>query len=522
MEHMDLASLISGLEITAEDGSIDLSSVRVCDLTEDSRTAVPGSLFIARAGASDDGRQYIESAIECGAVAVLTDTGAIQLPKNSDAVVLVSSELTKHAAQIAERFWGDPASALSIMGVTGTNGKTTVAHFVHQLVRGAGVRCGLIGTVVIDDGRERARASMTTPPAIELSRTLATMVEQRCEAVAMEVSSHALCQGRAAALKFDAAVLTNITGDHLDYHKTAESYTDAKAMLFESLDEEAEAVFAVDAPGSEQIADRCAQSVKKRWCALDHDAEWSIAVDKESIDGMTLSVRTPIGMFTCRTRIIGSYNALNLIESIAAADVLLDRLGVGADERIGSYEKTLASIALAPGRLERVDADGDSVRVFVDFAHTDDALRTTLAGIRPLVEPGAKLWVVFGCGGNKDTTKRARMGRVASDGADRIIVTSDNPRTEKPSAIVDEILTGIDPMARMRVDVHVDRAQAIAFAIERAEKGDVIVIAGKGHETEQEVPNAMGGVSTIRFDDREHARAALRKRRLKFPSAEAL
>lgn len=519
---MDLGSLITGLKITPISGSADLSSVRVCDLTEDSRTAVPGSLFIARAGSSDDGRQYIESAIECGAVAVLTDTQEIELPRNSNAVVLVSSELTKHAAQIAERFWGDPASALSIMGVTGTNGKTTVAHFVHQLVRGAGVRCGLIGTVVIDDGRERARASMTTPPAIELSRTLATMVEHRCEAVAMEVSSHALSQGRASALKFDAAVLTNITGDHLDYHKTTESYTDAKAMLFESLDDEAQAVFAIGAPGGEQIADRCAQSVKKRWCALDHDAEWSIAVDKESIDGMTLSVRTPIGGFTSQTKIIGKYNALNLIESIASADVLLDRLGVEANERLESYEKTLASIALPPGRLERVDADGDAVRVFVDFAHTDDALSTTLAGIRSMVEPRAKLWVVFGCGGNKDKSKRARMGRVAIEGADRVVVTSDNPRTEKPSSIVDEILTGIDPMARMRVDVHVDRARAIATTIERAESSDVIVIAGKGHETEQEVPSAMGGISTIHFDDREHARAALRKRRLKFPSAEAL
>ena len=360
---------------------------------------------------------------------------------------------------------------------------------------------------------------MTTPPAIELSRTLATMVEHRCEAVAMEVSSHALSQGRASALSFDAAVLTNITGDHLDYHKTHRGYTDAKAVLFESLDDEAEAVFAQDAPGSEAIAERCAQGVRQRWCAVDGDADWSIGVEEESIDGMSLSVRTPIGGFLSRTGIIGKYNALNLIEAIAAADVLLARLGVGGDERLGSYKKTLASIALPPGRLERVDARGDSVRVFVDFAHTDDALRATLAGIRPLVDPRARLWAVFGCGGNKDTTKRPRMGRVASEGADRIVVTSDNPRTEKPSAIVDEILSGIDPMARMRVDVQVDRASAIGFAIAKAEPGDVIVIAGKGHETEQEVPGPMGGVSTIHFDDREHARAALRERRLKFPIA---
>ena len=518
---MDLKSLIEGMEITPTDGAADLSSVRVCDLTEDSRTAVPGSLFVARAGLSADGRLYIEAAIECGAVAVLTDTADVEIPRDAQTVVLVSNDLARDAATIAERFWGEPASALSILGVTGTNGKTTVAHFVHQLVKGAGVRCGLIGTVVIDDGRERARASMTTPPAIELSRTLATMVEHRCEAVAMEVSSHALSQGRASALKFDAAVLTNITGDHLDYHKTIEGYTDTKAVLFESLDEEAEAVLAKDARGSETMAGRCVLGVKQRWCALDQDADWAVAVEQESIDGMTLRVRTPTCAFTANTRLIGKYNALNLIEAIAGADVLLGRLGVAEQERRSSFEKTLASIALPPGRLERVDRADDAVRVFVDFAHTDDALETTLAGIRPLVDPRSKLWVVFGCGGNKDTTKRPRMGRVASEGADRVVVTSDNPRTERPSAIVDEILAGIDPMARMRIDVQVDRARAISFAIEKAEPGDVIVLAGKGHETEQEVPSAMGGVSTIRFDDREHARAALRQRRLRFPAAGA-
>ncbi|MCA9303066.1 MAG: UDP-N-acetylmuramoyl-L-alanyl-D-glutamate--2,6-diaminopimelate ligase [Phycisphaerales bacterium] len=521
MGAMDLKTLIAGLDIHATNASADLSSVQVCDLTEDSRTAVPGSLFVARAGLSTDGKRYIEDAIECGAVAVLTDTAGIELPRNSDALVLVSKELTRHAALIAERFWGNPASALSIMGVTGTNGKTTVAHFVQQLVRGAGVRCGLIGTVVIDDGRECARASMTTPPAIELSRTLATMVEHRCEAVAMEVSSHALSQGRASALRFDAAVLTNITGDHLDYHKTPEGYADAKAVLFELLDAEAEAVFARGAPGSEGIAGRCAQGVHKRWCSLDGDTDWGVRVETESIDGMTLSVRTPMGGFTKRTKLIGSYNALNLVEAIASTDILLDRLNVGDAERLASYEKTLASIGLPPGRLERVDGRGDTVRVFVDFAHTDDALRTTLAGIRPLVDPRSKLWVVFGCGGDKDRTKRPRMGRVASEGADRVVVTSDNPRTEKPSAIVDEILSGIDPMARIRVDVQVDRGRAIVFAIEHAEPGDVVVIAGKGHETEQIVPSPVGGVSTIRFDDREHARVALRQRRLKFPAAGA-
>ncbi len=520
---MDLKTLIAGLPIDALDAGVDLASIRVCDLTEDSRTAVPGSLFVARAGLKSDGRQYIHDAIECGAVAILTDADAAKSVARSGVVVLMTDDLVRVSALIAERFWGNPASALSIAGVTGTNGKTTVAHFIHQLVRGAGVRCGLVGTVVIDDGREVARAAMTTPPAIELSRTLATMVEHRCEAVAMEVSSHALDQGRASALQFDVAVFTNLTGDHLDYHQTVEAYRDAKAVLFEGLDDESVAVFAKGIDASDEMARRCRPGVEQRWCAMD-DGQWSIRVDAETIDGMTVFVRTPGGDFSVCTKILGRYNAMNLIEAVAASDALLEKLGVEVDERNASYAKTIARMVLPPGRLERVDVEGDAVRVFVDFAHTDDALKTTLAGLQALVSAASKLWVVFGCGGDRDKTKRPRMGSIAAAGADRVVVTSDNPRTEKPSQIVDEILAGIADVDRSRVEVQVDRGRAIEYAIASADAGDVIVIAGKGHETEQIVPDGVGGiggvggVATFHFDDREHARQALRQRRLKFPS----
>jgi UDP-N-acetylmuramoyl-L-alanyl-D-glutamate--2,6-diaminopimelate ligase len=359
---------------------------------------------------------------------------------------------------------------------------------------------------------------MTTPPAIELSRTLATMVEQRCEAVAMEVSSHALDQGRASALDFDAAVFTNLTGDHLDYHNTNESYRDAKGLLFEGLDSESVAVFARGIDANTEMAQRCKPSVEQRWCVVEGDDDWAISIVAETIDGMVVSVRTPSGEFESSTKLLGRYNALNLIESIAAADVLLGKLDVGAEERMLSYKKTLAGIALPAGRLERVDDFGDRVRVFVDFAHTDAALRTTLNGIRPLLDQTSRLWVVFGCGGDRDSTKRPRMGSVAVGLADRVVVTSDNPRTEKPSRIVDEILEGIEAADRIYVEVQIERSQAIHHAIASAEEGDVIIIAGKGHETEQIVPSAMGGVSSFHFDDREHARAALRERRLRFPS----
>ncbi len=521
---MDLETLISGLDIRAVDDRADLSAIRVCDLTEDSRTAVPGSLFIARAGLVNDGRGYISDAVECGAVAVLTDSVDAAKPVRPGVVVLIADDLLKVSGLLAERFWGNPGEKLAIAGVTGTNGKTTIAHFIHQLIRGCGVRCGLIGTVVIDDGRESARAAMTTPPAIELSRTLATMVEHHCHAVAMEVSSHALDQGRASAIGIDAAVFTNLTGDHLDYHESFEAYRDAKGLLFDGLGEGASAVFMNGTDDGAGMAQRCAPGVDQVWCTLDAGESgndgWAITVQSQTIEGMRVRLRTPIGDLDAHTRILGVYNAMNLIEAVAAADALLAKLGVDADERVASYIKTLTRMKLPPGRLERVDAEGDTIRVFVDFAHTDDALRSTLAGVRDLVDPTARLWVVFGCGGNRDTTKRARMGAVAADGADRIVVTSDNPRTEKPSKIVDQVLSGIEHSDRYRVEVQVDRAAAIAHAIRIAEPGDVIVIAGKGHETEQILPHPAGGVSTIHFDDREHAYEALRERRLRLMDTE--
>ncbi|MBL4590385.1 MAG: hypothetical protein JKY96_00345, partial [Phycisphaerales bacterium] len=259
---MDLKELIAGLDISVVDagpdgggvGGVDLSSIRVCDLTEDSRTAVPGSLFIARPGLVSDGRGFISDAIECGAVAVLTDSPKSAQGLGRGVVALVADDLLAVSALLAERFWGDPGSTLAIAGVTGTNGKTTIAHFIHQLIRGCGVRCGLIGTVIIDDGRESARAAMTTPPAIEMSQTLATMLEHRCQAVAMEVSSHGLAQERTSALHFDAAVFTNLTGDHLDYHQTFEEYRDAKGKLFDGLDAESVAIFAKGIEANTEMA----------------------------------------------------------------------------------------------------------------------------------------------------------------------------------------------------------------------------------------------------------------------------
>ncbi len=511
---MELAELISGLDLRVVG---DPAGVRVCDVTEDSRTAVPGSLFIARGGLKADGRRYAAAAVECGAVAVLSDTDDLELPRHARAVVLVTPEVPRLGAIVGERFWGRPSEKLALVGVTGTNGKTSVSTMVRAVLQaaragGQRVRCGLIGGVVVDDGREIAPAMMTTPPAVELSRTLATMVDAGCGAAAMEVSSHALDQRRADALAFDVAVFTNLTGDHLDYHKTMEAYLAAKRRLFELLPPDGVRVLNADDGHSKAMA-----GPNTRWCSVEGhaDASWRATVGGATLDGMELSVDCPLGSFTGHVAAVGGHNAINALQALCAGDAAMERLGLGDAERLEALRRGLGAIRPPRGRLERVSGADDAVTVFVDFAHTDDALRRALDAVRGVLPAGGTLTGVFGCGGDKDRTKRPRMGRVASERCDRVVVTSDNPRTERPSAIVDEILAGIPAGDRGKVSVQVDRGKAIRHAITTARDGEVIVIAGKGHETEQISCDAAGNLVSRHFDDAEEARAALRERRLR-------
>ncbi|MEZ6241942.1 MAG: UDP-N-acetylmuramoyl-L-alanyl-D-glutamate--2,6-diaminopimelate ligase [Phycisphaerales bacterium] len=507
-EGMQLASLIEGLGVTLARG--EASSVRVCDVTEDSRTAVPGSLFVARRGRSFDGRKFVGPAIECGASAVLTDDPEIELPRHPKVALLVTDDVAGVSARIAERFYGEPSKKLILVGVTGTNGKTTVAHLTQQMLNAADVRCGLIGTVDVDDGREVAPASMTTPPAIELSRTLATMVEQGLTAAAMEVSSHALDQGRAAALAFDVAVFTNLTGDHLDYHQTMEAYAASKAKLFAMLPPDGVSVLNADDPAHASM-----RGANPTLCTMEGapGAAWSASVVKATPAGLTLHVRGPGVDVEAVTPLLGAHNAMNALEAIAAGAAALRKAGKG-DDTIADAARAMLERARPPrGRLERVTTEADDITVFVDFAHTDDALEKVLSALREVLPAGAGLWVVVGCGGNKDQTKRPRMGRVAAALADQAVFTSDNPRTEPPGQIITQMMGGVPEPARRRIVVQADRSRAIHHAIEHAKAGAVIVLAGKGHETEQELPSAEGGVVRIAFDDREVARRALAMRR---------
>jgi UDP-N-acetylmuramoyl-L-alanyl-D-glutamate--2,6-diaminopimelate ligase len=527
---MRLGELVHGLDVqlAGEAGLSanlpgDVALTRICDITEDSRTVLPGSLFIARSGLKSDGKQFAQAAVHAGAAAILTDDRSLIV---AGVPVLFAKDIHLASSLAAERFYGDVSRHMQLIGVTGTNGKTTTTFLCWQLLNRIGTRCGLIGTVIVDDGVEVAAANMTTPPAIEISRSLARMRECACDAAALEVSSHALDQKRADALRFRAAVFSNLTGDHLDYHGTMEQYAGAKARLFTLLREDGLAVINAMDPWSERMVRDCkarvlrvgvVESGKHPQRSLDATCE----VTSHDMTGMGLRLNGPWGEITAKTSLVGLYNAFNILAAVCCTHAL------------GVAHETIAvgipQLTAPPGRLERVSAVDAPISVFVDYAHSDDSLRNVLSAvgsvmpnrIRPSTtlgqaagttarrREGARLCCVFGCGGDRDKTKRPRMGLAASELADAIVVTSDNPRTERPSDIVDQILAGIPLHKREQMIVQVDRARAIHAAIEQAREGDVIIIAGKGHETEQILPDGKGGTIRTHFDDREVAREAL-------------
>ncbi|HLP84569.1 MAG TPA: UDP-N-acetylmuramoyl-L-alanyl-D-glutamate--2,6-diaminopimelate ligase [Phycisphaerales bacterium] len=532
---MRLSDLVHGLDIhlCGEAGLSatlpgDVALTRICDITEDSRTVLPGSLFIARSGLKTDGKQFAKAAVDAGAAAILTDDASMRTHIHA-VPVLLAKDILLASSLLAERFYGDAAKDLHLIGVTGTNGKTTTTFLCWQLLNRVGTRCGLIGTVIIDDGVEVAAANMTTPPAIEISRSIARMRECACQAAALEVSSHALDQKRADALRFKAAVFSNLTGDHLDYHGTMENYASAKARLFSLLREDGVAIVNALDPWSQRMVRDCKARViragviepgVKPTTPLDATCQ----VTSHDMSGMGLTLTGPWGTFTAKTSLVGLYNAFNILAAVCSTHAL----GVSRD----TIASGIAHLTAPPGRLERVTAVDAPFSVFVDYAHSDDSLRNVLRAVGSVMpnrikpgalvgnaagathppQPGAKLWCVFGCGGDRDRTKRPRMGLAASELADMVVVTSDNPRTERPSDIVDQILAGVPANKRDALLVQVDRERAIDAAIANAREGDVIIIAGKGHETEQILPDGKGGTIRTHFDDREVAREALTRR----------
>ena len=474
----------------------------VTGVAYDSRKVAAGALFVAIPGFKQDGRKFAADALGRGAAVVVAE-GADPLPGSAAARVLVPSS-RKALARLADAYHGHPSRRLNVIGITGTNGKTTTSLLVEALLGAGGRPTGVIGTIQYRVGDQSEAASQTTPEALELQALLARMVEARVGGAAMEVSSHALSLSRVDGIEFDVAVFTNLTQDHLDFHKTLEAYRDAKARLFGLLARSRKprraAVVNVDDPAGAAMI--CATEADPRVRiltfglrapALLRPRRW-----ESGMAGITLEVVTPGGEVAITSALVGEHNVMNLLGAVG--------VGLALEMEPAQIGRILSGVATVPGRFERVEA-GQPFLVVVDYAHTPDALENVLATARKLLKPGARLGVVFGCGGDRDRGKRPIMGGIAARLADRAWITSDNPRSERPEAILAEIETGIPATAAGRHESVADRRRAIQGAVGWAREGDVVVIAGKGHETYQIVGSEM-----LPFDDREVARTALVER----------
>jgi len=473
-------------------------SLRLRGVAEDSRDVVEGGLFVARSGTTSEGSEFIEDALRRGATAVLLDAKAHPVLPTPGPVVVRAGDARIAGAHAAHRFHGTPCDALSVVGVTGTNGKTTVAWFVRALLAEVGRRCGLVGTIEIDDGRDKRVSALTTPSATVLADSLGRMVVHGCDSVVLEASSHALDQGRLLGVSAQIGIFTNLSGDHLDYHGTLATYAEAKARLFQLVRADGLAIVNVDDPAHERMI-RDAVCPVLRCSTRGNKADAQARMIEMSRHGSRFRLEGPWGVIESEAGIVGRHNAENLLLAVAAVHAL----GVENDQ----LGPAISAVHAPPGRLEPVPDQRAEFSVFVDYAHTDDALGNVLEAARPLVTEGGRLSVLFGCGGDRDRSKRPRMAEVANALADRIIVTSDNPRTEDPVAIVEDIMAGVSEARRDSVLIEVDRARAIEAAIDGARPGDVLVIAGKGHEDYQII-----GTERREFDDRLVASAALARR----------
>ncbi|HSC28315.1 MAG TPA: UDP-N-acetylmuramoyl-L-alanyl-D-glutamate--2,6-diaminopimelate ligase [Vicinamibacterales bacterium] len=488
--------------LPALDRSAD--SERVTAVAYDSRQTSPGAVFVALRGQHADGTGYARDAVARGAIAVVAE-GAVPAGIHVPWIRVADARLA--LAALSAEYYGNPSHQLVLVGITGTNGKTTTSYLLQAILEAAGVRTGRIGTVGYSDGSREIEAARTTPEAPDLQRMLREMVSQGCGACVLEVSSHALVLRRADGLHFTAAIFTNLTRDHLDFHQDMESYYRAKRRLFELLPPGGIGVVNLDDRRGSELAALPDRPVSY---AIDTPADVMPGPLSLSLEGLAFEVRTPRGPLPIRSRLVGRPSVYNILAAVAAAMAL--------DVSFGAIEKGVASLAQVPGRFEVVSTSGDEVRVVVDYAHTDDALRNLLEAARALAT--GRLVTVFGCGGDRDRSKRPLMGAVAARLSDLVIVTSDNPRSESPERIIDEIIRGIAVPADRAAGrgtggprptpyaAIVDRKSAIERAIREAGPGDLVLVAGKGHEKYQVI-----GDRVLPFDDVEVARAALARRR---------
>lgn len=470
----------------------------ITGIHHDSRRVEPGDLFVARRGEKSDGLRFVKQAVQQGAVAVLAE--ADHAPDRAPVPVLLVPDIRAAIGLAANVIYADPTADLGVIGITGTNGKTTTSYMLRSAIDGAGGRTGVLGTLGAAFGDLHFGAVHTTPEADEVARVASAMRRNGATHMVMEVSSHALDQRRADAVHYRVAAFTNLTQDHLDYHGTFEAYAAAKARLFFDLAPQ-DAVIMVDDEHGSALARRYDDEVGKCLRVSTSAASGADVRPQGEVRfharGLSCSVRTPAGRIDLDAPYVGHHNLANLLLTLGIVSAL------GLDVQLAAA--ALATGAPVPGRLERCDRPDDDVVVLVDYAHTPDALERALLAIRPLAR--GQLLCVFGCGGDRDRSKRPQMGGIVGRLADVALVTNDNPRSEDPQSIADAVLDGMRD-ATAEVLVELDRAEAINLAIRRAEPGDVVLVAGKGHE-----PYQIIGDEVLHFDDRQQARAALRSRK---------
>ncbi len=502
---MILRELLDGLEGCRVSGNPRLP---VTGLAYHSGEVVPGGVFVALKGLKTDGHLYVEAALKRGARVVVSDR---ELPLPPDVTMVQVKDARLALAHLSAAYFGHPSRELTLVGITGTNGKTTTAYLLEAILSAAGHRVGVLGTVNYRVGRRQWPAPVTTPESLDLNRLLREMVNEGATHAIMEVSSHALDLRRVDRVAFDIGIFTNLTQDHLDYHRDLDSYFAAKSRLFLEIlgnggGPRGLAVLNLDDPRGRQLWSRVSGPV----LTFGHYFQSQVRVLKAQFhrEGLTARVATPQGEFTLESRLVGPFNLSNLLAATAAA------LGLGFS--LPQVAEGIAALEGVPGRLERFGPPGGP-HVFVDYAHTPDALASVLAALKTL--NFRRLITVFGCGGDRDRSKRPLMGMAAAEGSELVIVTSDNPRTEDPRRIIAEIEAGLadaglPPLSLAAARrgargylVVPDRREAIHSAVRLAEPGDCVLVAGKGHENYQ-----IWGTEKIHFDDREEVREALRER----------
>ena len=481
---MKIKEILNNIDVLSFRGDENTS---VSNIGFDSRKVTAGSLFIAVKGYNTDGHDYITNAISAGAVAVICE----KLPEEPDNAIcwIKTSDSAKALGYAASNFFGNPSSSLKLIGVTGTNGKTTVATLLYNMFIRLGFKCGLFSTVCNYINGKELPATHTTPDPVQLNSILSEMTAAGCSYAFMEVSSHSADQKRIAGLKFEGGIFTNLTHDHLDYHKTFDNYLTAKKSFFDSLPAGSFALVNIDDRNGKVMIQNCKS--RKFTFSTRVMADFRCGIIEQSFEGMHLKIQG----VEVWTRFIGDFNASNLLAVFAASELL----GASEDEILA----ILSDLHPVPGRLEVFKSPG-GISGIVDYAHTPDALLNVIDTINKVREGSTKLITVVGAGGDRDRTKRPKMAAISAEGSTRTILTSDNPRSEDPEKILDDIEAGLSPDLKSISLRITDRLEAIKAAVMLAEKGDVILIAGKGHEPYQEIKGVKH-----HFDDREELKNAL-------------